>query len=208
MSEQAKNLGRPRLQQQDIPTKEKILLTATKLFVEEGYKGASMDEVALRCNVTKATVYYYYKTKADLFTAAIDTLMMRIRTSSVKILSSELPFRERLVQLIIAFSYATVDIDVNNFIREAAPSLSAEQYDKITNTEDDMHAAIEQCFILAVEEGTLPQKNTKYMTHLFLSLLNLSKYKDKNGDSFFPTVEENACHLVDFYWNGLQIENN
>lgn len=202
----SRNLGRPRQQNQAISTKEKILITATKLFVEEGYKNAAMDEVALRCNITKATVYYYFKTKAALFTAAIVALMKRIRLTSVNILSTEVPFRERLEKLIIAFSYATVNIDVNNFIREAAPSLTAEQYKSILNTEEEMHHAIEQCFVREVELGNLPPKDTKFMTHLFLALLNLSKYQDQNGEGFFATVEENAKELLNFYWRGLQID--
>ena len=40
-------------------------------------------EVAKVCGVTKATVYYYYSTKADLFTATMIQMMVRIREKYV-----------------------------------------------------------------------------------------------------------------------------
>lgn len=126
-----RNLGRPRQQEQTVPTKVRILSTAVSLFVEQGYKNVAMDDVALRCNVTKATVYYYYATKAELFTASFEALMTRIRLRSVEMLSTEEPFEKRLEALVTSFTYATVNVDVDNFIKEAMPSLSIDQLLKI-----------------------------------------------------------------------------
>lgn len=204
MTNSPRNLGRPRQQEQAIPTNERILLVATKLFVEHGYNKVSMDEVALRCNVTKATIYYYFKTKADLFTAAIVALMTRVRNNSINILNDDRPFRERLEQLVITFTYATFNFDVNNFIRESSTSLSAEQQINVHQAIQSVYDSIELCFKKAIEEGLLPQKNTQFMTHLFLTLLDLSKFKNAEGSGFFPTPEETAKEIINFYWNGLQ----
>lgn len=203
MSVSPRSLGRPKQQDRVIPTKTHILNTAIQLFIQYSYKATSMDEIALQCNVTKATVYYYFKTKAELFTAAVESLMTTVRQSSVKILSQHIPFQERLEQLIIVFTRATVDVDIHNFIREASSSLSEEQLNRIKASEDAMHDAIEVCFSTEVENGILPNKNTQFMTHLFLSLLNLSKFKDTNGDGFFGSLEETAHEITTFFWNGV-----
>lgn len=51
--------------------KEKILITAQKLFVEYGYDNVSMGQIAETAEVGTGTLYNYYKNKADIFIEAI-----------------------------------------------------------------------------------------------------------------------------------------
>lgn len=204
MGDSKRNLGRPRQQEHAVPTKVRVLSTAVSLFVEQGYKNVAMDDVALRCNVTKATVYYYYSTKAELFTAAFEALMSRIRNSSMEILSTEEPFEKRLENLVTIFTYATVNIDVENFIKEATPSLSVDQLLKIEDCKNTMYDGIETCFIREAENGILPKEHTKFFTHTFLALLTMSKQRDREGKGFFETPEETAKQVVRFFWAGVQ----
>ncbi|MFO7611845.1 MAG: TetR/AcrR family transcriptional regulator [Clostridia bacterium] len=52
--------------------KERILDAALSLYVRFGYNGTDMDEVAGNAGVAKGLVYYYYKTKNDLFRELFD----------------------------------------------------------------------------------------------------------------------------------------
>ncbi len=51
--------------------REKILETATRLFVAHGYDGISMREIAEACGLSKAGLYYHFKDKEDLFLAIL-----------------------------------------------------------------------------------------------------------------------------------------
>jgi AcrR family transcriptional regulator len=51
-----------------------ILTTAAELFGERGYGGVSLEDVADRLDVTKGSLYYYFASKDELVTAAIETL--------------------------------------------------------------------------------------------------------------------------------------
>lgn len=51
--------------------RRRILQAATELFMQQGYRKTSMDEVARRAGVAKGTVYLYFRTKAELMTQAI-----------------------------------------------------------------------------------------------------------------------------------------
>jgi AcrR family transcriptional regulator len=44
-----------------------ILDAAKKVFSAKGYSGATMDEIALEAEISKPTVYQYFKSKDDLF---------------------------------------------------------------------------------------------------------------------------------------------
>ena len=50
--------------------KERILAAATELFSRWGYNKTSLDEVAARARIAKATIYYYFPGKDQLFIAA------------------------------------------------------------------------------------------------------------------------------------------
>ncbi len=46
---------------------ERILEEGWHLFQQRGYRGATIDELCLRCQLSKPTVYYYFKDKENLF---------------------------------------------------------------------------------------------------------------------------------------------
>jgi AcrR family transcriptional regulator len=58
--------------------RERILETATSLFVSRGYDGVAMREISDACGITKAALYHHFAGKADLlseiFTAYLDEM--------------------------------------------------------------------------------------------------------------------------------------
>ncbi|MGI5338903.1 TetR/AcrR family transcriptional regulator [Streptomyces sp. CA-181903] len=53
-------------------TRERIQRTALDLFVTRGYEKTSLREIAERLGVTKAALYYHFKTKEDILVAISD----------------------------------------------------------------------------------------------------------------------------------------
>src|SRR3954469_17577999 len=47
-------------------TRERIQAVALELFAEHGYEKTSLREIAERLDVTKAALYYHFKTKEDI----------------------------------------------------------------------------------------------------------------------------------------------
>ena len=65
----AKKPGRPKS-----PEKNAAILTAaSELFLDLGWQGTSMDDVAARAEVSKQTVYTHFKSKEDLFRACVSS---------------------------------------------------------------------------------------------------------------------------------------
>ena len=54
-----------------VPVADAILAAAIPTFVERGYEGTSMDEVAARASTTKRTVYSHFGNKETLFRSAL-----------------------------------------------------------------------------------------------------------------------------------------
>jgi AcrR family transcriptional regulator len=53
---------------------QEIVTTAAELFGARGYDAVSLEDVAERLDVTKGSLYYYFASKDELVTAAIETL--------------------------------------------------------------------------------------------------------------------------------------
>lgn len=48
-------------------TKDKIIMTSMQIFAKKGYEGATLDEIAKFCNITKPAIYYHFKDKSALY---------------------------------------------------------------------------------------------------------------------------------------------
>lgn len=203
MEKTQRPLGRPRKEHGDIPTKDMILHTATALFLEKGFPLVSMDDVAEKCNVTKATVYYYYKTKAELFTDAMIQLMNRIKQKSAAILATEEPLNVQLLNIAKAHLEATVNVDINAFMKEAKISLSAEQVGEMAKAEEALYNELENTLAEAMDKGKIPDNNPRLAAFIFINLLTVRNVMDEKFKKSFTTTEELAKQIIDFYWNGL-----
>src|SRR5699024_2124225 len=159
MENSQRQLGRPRKSTNELSTKDTILQIATFLFLEKGYPLISMDDVAQQANVTKATVYYHYKTKDDLFTDAVVKLMERISGGIEKIFSTTKPLKEKLNRLAITHLQATAGMDVNLFMKEARHSLSKEHETELRDAEDKMYRALENGIQQSIDSGEIPPSN-------------------------------------------------
>lgn len=97
------------------PNAERILQDGWELFQRKGYLGVSMDEICLRCGITKPTLYYYFKNKENLF---VEVLLRRLQGFRQVIeLPGSLP--ERLERIAVAvldsfksdYAYLVRDLD-------------------------------------------------------------------------------------------------
>jgi AcrR family transcriptional regulator len=53
-------------------TRERIQSVALELFAEQGYDKTSLREIAERLGVTKAALYYHFKSKEDIVTSLVE----------------------------------------------------------------------------------------------------------------------------------------
>ncbi|HEV7898413.1 MAG TPA: helix-turn-helix domain-containing protein [Planosporangium sp.] len=58
---------------QNADTRTRIQDVALELFTEQGYEATSLREIAERLGVTKAALYYHFKTKEDIVTSMFES---------------------------------------------------------------------------------------------------------------------------------------
>jgi AcrR family transcriptional regulator len=65
--------------QQTENVEEKILKAAQTEFIQYGFKGARMQQIADRAQVNKALLHYYYRSKEKLYGAVLEGILGKIR---------------------------------------------------------------------------------------------------------------------------------
>ena len=62
----------------DNAKRDMILKAAKECFRDKGYYGSGIDEIAKRAGITKSLLYYYFKSKDDIFIALLEESLDRI----------------------------------------------------------------------------------------------------------------------------------
>jgi TetR/AcrR family transcriptional regulator len=78
------------------PRKEEIVDVAMGLFAEHGYEGTSMNNVAERVGIRKASLFYHFASKDALYEAVLDRLISHVAMPLGAAYSSAGTFAERL----------------------------------------------------------------------------------------------------------------
>jgi TetR/AcrR family transcriptional regulator, cholesterol catabolism regulator len=80
--------------------RQQILSTAKTLFMEQGYRGLSMREIAEALGVSKAALYYYFRDKEELFLAILDSYLDEMETALHQIQSNQVGVRRQIHDLV------------------------------------------------------------------------------------------------------------
>jgi AcrR family transcriptional regulator len=102
----------PHTQSQD--SRDEILKAAIQLFANRGFHETSMSEVAREAKVSKALIFWHFKTKEELFLAVLNKLLEPYSIDFAEE-SEKLDEREQIKKLISGYV---------NFVRENAGSVS------------------------------------------------------------------------------------
>jgi AcrR family transcriptional regulator len=63
------------------PTRDRIVAAAADLFAERSFEGATTREIAARAGVTQPLLNYHYRSKGELWRAAVDSLFESLTRS-------------------------------------------------------------------------------------------------------------------------------
>ena len=77
-----------------------IAQAAKMVFAERGYQGATLEEIAQRAGMSKATIYIYYKNKDDLFIQVVEELIHTAMTETAQEAASAQPPVAKLAAIV------------------------------------------------------------------------------------------------------------
>jgi AcrR family transcriptional regulator len=98
---------------------ERILDAAAKVFLERGFEGASVDEIADVARAGKPTIYARFPGKEALFTAVVERIVREITSSFERIAPTGATIEERLASIGISILRRVLMAEIVGLIRAA-----------------------------------------------------------------------------------------
>lgn len=91
------------------PTKDIILSSAAAVLAEHGYESTTLESVAARAGVTKATIYYHFDSKEEIYAAVVRRYLREALTRLEQQVNSGKPVEEILVNVLESLIDDTMD---------------------------------------------------------------------------------------------------
>ena len=102
----------------DKDVREQIMEAARRLYSRWGLKKTTMEDIAAEAGKGKATLYYYFKSKYDVFVSVIENETREVERSIAEAMSSASSASEMLEKYIqTMFSKASEKISIYSFLR-------------------------------------------------------------------------------------------
>ena len=194
------------------PKEKEIIEAARNRFAHYGFSKVTMEEIAADVEMGKASLYYYFPTKEDLFKSVIqkeqELFVKEIEALISKNLSSEkklkdyvskrLEYFQQLVNLGTLHVHSFVDIKI--MFKELFQEF--EQQELVL-----LHKIIEE----GKENGEFDRKLTKEATKIFLHLLQglrLRTIKSVNDNRMkkvnYKELKEDMLFFVEIFLKGIK----
>ena len=194
------NVSRSRVRKMTI--RNTIIKAAEDIFLEKGYRLASVDEIADRADVTKRTLYKHFPSKLALFIFMFDVYLSKLE-KEFSARTKDGPATEKDIkknfQALFTFTLKNEKfmrlywmIDTHEFEGEIPPELVA-HVNRLTNRMLEAHKS---SVIKARDNGVIADLDPMLLVHL-LSAINKGIFIHANKEKRFDIAEINPQELFD-----------
>lgn len=183
--------------------KERLCLSAVKLFSKKGYSAASIREIIEDAGVTRPVLYYYFKNKEDLFTFLVESQFEEMCADLDEIIALDCSFEERLramaqgafrrshrspemVRMLMYFFFSPPITGLNIDKEE----LAARRFERIV-----------RIIRMGIDDGELRSEDPEQLAFYFSGLMDMPVMANlDNSDE--ALTDEMADSLVTFFLRG------
>ena len=152
--------------------RDKILLNAAKLFAKNGYENVSMEEIAAKLKLNKATLYYYFKSKDEIFFMIQMQAIEQANEVLKKVLSSNAGPQEKLREAIKSHVRIVTRDYITGTFRQRELVLPNKLMVKVIAARNRFEKNFEKIILEGVEEGIFQKENWKLSVLSILGALN------------------------------------
>lgn len=180
--------------------KEEVITAARDLFKIYGYKKVSMDEIAKKSNVTKKTIYTYFKDKDELIKYFLYEELNNMKNIVQKIEKENIAFDLKIHKIISSLLEYRKEEKLLQYFSEEAKKLPLSVANEcITILNKTIIEEIKRLLEKAIKEGNVKECNTDLASFLIYKIYVAIMFEwDKPIDK-----EEVTDSLIKFLKHGL-----
>lgn len=172
-------------------TRRTIRAHAVRLFNERGYASVSVDDIAQAAGLTRATLYYHYQGKADIFVESVTDMLGYVHAGVMHVVNRrELSVKERLGMFVSGqgegrlpdYEPVTMAGDLSEaMVWGTMAHLSPRQRAKVTGKLELLHEATRALFAEGVMNGELRPLPVAVIDYTFWQLFHPENYPPHPG---------------------------
>lgn len=198
--------------------KQQILKAALSVYIRCGFFGTDMDEVAREAQLAKGLVYYYYKTKKDLFQSLFSWMFEEGDTVSNRLIEQTKELEP--VEQLMYYTYGMFQENKKKpgmmqfFLRapfDAYAVFEPNNWDKGASQSNSHFKAITKMIKSGIQKGVIPNVNPGSAANSYWSVFvaNLFHYealiegKKEKENSTIDLFED----VIRFCFQGLGVES-
>lgn len=192
-------------------TRNAVEAAALELFVQKGFEGASIDEIARRAKVSKPTIYAHYHGKEDLFVKILERCCTRLLTPILDDDPTEKTLEEVLLDFAIGYCETVLSQEVialhRLFISEAArfPLLGQRYY---AAGPQEVHNELAAFFRRRQSEGQMEAADANLQAEQFAGLvltpIRLKRLFSVTDDVDQATIRRYCMSAVSLFCEGVR----
>jgi AcrR family transcriptional regulator len=189
--------------------RRQIIDSATELFSSDGYEKATVKQIAQTCDVTEAALYRHFSSKAEIYTAVLESLEERLSHEGIFATLADEKDIERLLRGLAEhiLRFFGKNEDVYRLLLFAALQGHARAKRVFTMVRGRYIKFLKKRLDELCESGVVVEKNNEITARCFVGMvfdcaLGLSIFKGMQGRMFPPAavVDNN----IPIYVKGLQ----
>lgn len=201
----------------DIATEARILEAARQVFRQKGYVGARMEEIAVKAQINKSMLHYYFRSKERLFEVVFNADVGHMAPRVIELLVADRPLLEKIpafveayLNLILEHPYIPGFI-INELARNEGELLqkvkaSAPGIDFLSGFFRQVEDEIREGRIRPVDPRHLLITMTSACVFPFLARPMIKMALHLDDDGFQAFVEERKTHITEFILSGLAVQ--
>ena len=185
-------------------TKRLIFEAAIKVFSENGYNGATMDDIAVKAGVAKGTLYYHFTSKEEIFKFTIEEGMNIIIDeieTAIALEQTPIDKLKALCKLELSLVYAKKD-----FFKVLMSQLwgqEARQFE-LREVIHNYIKYLEKFIKEAMDDGYIKQGETSFIAYtIFGTICSASIYELINHNE--ADVDDVIDNLMNYILNGISM---
>lgn len=184
--------------------REKILENAAKIFARKGYEGASLEEIAAKLKLTKASLYHYIKSKEEMLYLIQAQAIEQVQAALEVVINSNKDPVNKLSEAIKSHVRIVTQKHVIGALRQQELILPLKWRTKIIAQRDLYEETFQKIIKEGVKTGVFKTKNWKISIMAALGSLNwVIRWYTPHGKLTVKEIEED---MSDFILKGFGVD--
>jgi AcrR family transcriptional regulator len=162
--------------------KQTIKSIAADLFYSKGYFATSISEIARKCNIQKASIYYHYPSKEAVLFSIMETTMDDLVAHLHRGLEGAFSVEERVRAAVRGHVIFHLERQKENFIANSElRGLTPEHYEKIVEKRDAYERIFQGLIREGMEAGIFSAEDIKILSYAILALCTSGAFWYNSG---------------------------